>query len=93
MKKSISAIHPTITENMKNMLVKHTPHISMRESHNISILAMSNSSRHSKQGIEREVPHRSLCLVLKLFRVYCKSSPHTVVKKRMGDQRDTKVAP
>ena len=47
-------------------------------------------TRHSKQGIAREVAHRSLCLVLKPFCVYRKSSPYTVVKKRMGDQRGTK---
>ena len=44
--KSISAIHPAITENTENMLVKHASHISIRESHNTldnsSISAMSN---------------------------------------------------
>ena len=40
---NISAIHPAITENMENVLVKRTPHISIRESHNASISAMSNS--------------------------------------------------
>ena len=44
--KSISAIHPAIMENTENMLVKRVPHISIRESHNTSISAMSNS--HSK---------------------------------------------
>jgi len=29
--KSISAIHPAITENMENILVKRTPHISIRD--------------------------------------------------------------
>jgi len=41
--KSISAIHPTIMENTENMLVKCVPHISICESHNASISAMSNS--------------------------------------------------
>ena len=41
--KSISAIHPALTENTENMLVKHVPHISIRESRNASISAMSNS--------------------------------------------------
>ena len=40
--KSISAIHPAITENMKNMLMKHVAHISIHKSHNASISAMSN---------------------------------------------------
>jgi len=41
--KSTSAIHPAIMENMKDSLVKCTPHILMRESHNASISAMLNS--------------------------------------------------
>ena len=41
--KSISAIHPAITENTENMLVKCTPHISIRESHNVLISAIPNS--------------------------------------------------
>ena len=41
--KSISAIHPIIMENMENMLMKRVPLISMHESHNASISAMSNS--------------------------------------------------
>jgi len=49
-------------------------------------------TQHSKQGITQGVPHRSLCLELKPFRVYRKLSPYAVVKKRMGDQRGTKVA-
>ena len=32
-------------------------------------------------------------LILKPLRVYCKSSSYAVVKKSMGDQRGTKVAP
>ena len=81
--KSISAIHPAITENTENILVKW-----IRESLNASILAMPNSF---KQGIAREVPQQSLYLVLKLLRVYHQSSPYAVVKKSMGDQRGTKV--
>ena len=38
---SISAIHPVITKNTEDSLVKGVPHISMRESHLIS--ALSNS--------------------------------------------------
>jgi len=41
--KNISAIHPVITENMENMLVEHIPHISICESHNALISAMSDS--------------------------------------------------
>ena len=41
--KSISAIHPAITENTENILVKRAPHISIRESHSVSISAMVNS--------------------------------------------------
>ena len=60
--KSISAIHPAITENMENILVKCAPHILIRESHNASISAMSNSFHNicSKEGIAREVPQQSL---------------------------------
>ena len=36
-------IHPAITENTENILVKRAPHISVRESHNASISSMSNS--------------------------------------------------
>ena len=43
-------------------------------------------TQHSKKDKARKVPHRFLCLTLKPFHVYCKSSPYTVVKKRMGDQ-------
>ena len=35
---STSAIHPAITKNMEDLLVKLTPHISMRKSHNASML-------------------------------------------------------
>ena len=41
--KSTSAIHPAITENMEDSLMKHAPHISMRESHDAWISTMSNS--------------------------------------------------
>ena len=68
------------------------PHISIHESHNISISAMSNST-YTVVSKTRKVPHQSLCLTLKPFYVYHKLSPYTVVKKRMGDQRRTKVAP
>ena len=55
--KSISAIHLAITENTKNIiLVKRAPHISIRESHTVSISAMSNSFHNI---VAREVPDRS----------------------------------
>ena len=38
--KSISAIHPAITENTENMPMKHMPHISICKSYNASILTM-----------------------------------------------------
>jgi len=79
--KSFSAIQPAIKENTVNMLVKRAPHMSIRESHNVSISAMLNSTYSSKQGIAREVPHRSFCPILKPFRVYHKSSLYTAVKK------------
>jgi len=41
--KSTSAIHPAITENMKDLLVKCTLHISMCKSHSASISAMLNT--------------------------------------------------
>ena len=47
--KSISTMHPAITENTENILVKRASHISIRESHNTSISTMSNSF-HIKQG-------------------------------------------
>jgi len=40
---SISAIHLAIMENTENTLVKRVPHTLIRESHNASISAMSNS--------------------------------------------------
>ena len=78
--KSIAAIHPAITKNMENILVKRVPHISICESHYTSISAML---KHSKQGTVWEVPQQSLRLVLKPLRVYCKSSPYMVLKKSM----------
>ena len=39
---NISAIHPAVMENMENILVKRAPHISIFESHNASISAISN---------------------------------------------------
>jgi len=42
MKRS-SAIYPAIAENTEDSLVKCVPHISIHESHNASVLAMSNS--------------------------------------------------
>ena len=41
--KSTSAIHPAITENTEDSLMKRAPLITMRESHNASISAMLNS--------------------------------------------------
>jgi len=86
--KNISAIHPAITENTENILVKRMPHFSMRES---SISAMSNLFH--KQGIVWGVPQQSVCLALKPLRVYRKLSPLRSCEERMGDQRGTKVAP
>jgi len=144
--KSISAIHPPITENTENTLVKHASqrliignpvsqyasysamfcplHSNIgKEQHekHVCIQLLQKIQRiyswnerpisryvtaitsqflrcrtrfiHNKQGIAREVLHWSLCLVLKPFCVYRKLSPYAVVKKRMGDQRGTKVAP
>ena len=41
--KSTSAIHPAITENIEDSLVMHVPHISLYESYNALISAISNS--------------------------------------------------
>ena len=41
--KSTSSIHPATTENMKDSLMKSTPHILMREINNALISAMYNS--------------------------------------------------
>ena len=82
--KSISAIHLAITENTKNILVKRAPHISIRESHTVSLSAIV--SKREKCLIDLLIR-----LVLKPFHVYRKSSPYAIVKKRMGDQRGTKV--
>ena len=41
--KSTSAIHPAIMKNMEDSLVKRGTRISISESHNVSISAMSNS--------------------------------------------------
>jgi len=82
------------SSHYENILVKCAPHISICKSNNVLIFCnVELVSSHYKQGIAWEVLHRSLCRVLKPFCVYRKSSPYTVVKKRIGDQRGTKVAP
>jgi len=48
-------------------------------------------TRHSKQGIAKEVPHRSLCLVLKPFCVYRKIVALCGCEER--DQRGINAAP
>jgi len=50
--KSISAIHPAIMENTKNIFVKRAPHISIRESHNASMsnLFYNMQARHSMKN-------------------------------------------
>jgi len=45
--KSTSAIHASITENTEDLLVMCVPHISMRETHNASIL----NSFHNKVAV------------------------------------------
>ena len=49
--KSISAIHLAITEKMENILVKCTPHISIRESHNASMSNIYNDVTINKTGV------------------------------------------
>ena len=46
--KSISAIHPAITENTENSLMKCVPNISIRGSHKTSISAISNSFHNTQ---------------------------------------------
>jgi len=65
--KSICAVHPDLTENTENSLVKHVPHISIHESHNASILAISNSF-HST--ISKEWYEKCLC---NPYVTYCSS--------------------
>ena len=78
--KSISAIHPVIMENTKNIL-KCVLHISIRESHNASISEMLNSFHNIVNKAWCEECLSDLCLALKQLRVYRKSSPYAVVKK------------
>ena len=85
--KSTSAIHPAIMENAENSLVKHTPYISMRESHNALISAMLNSF-HSIISCEKCLSN--ICVPL---RVNHKSSPIRGCEEEMGAQRGSKVAP
>ena len=65
------------------MLIKRAPNISIRESHNASLSAMSNSFHNivSKAWCEECLSDLYACLALKPFRVYHKSSPYAVVKK------------
>jgi len=51
--KSTPAIHPAITGNKEDPLVKRVPRISIHESHNASILTMSNSFHNIKAVIRR----------------------------------------
>ena len=44
---SISAIHPAITENVEDLLMKFMSNISICESHNTTIPAMSNLFHNS----------------------------------------------
>ena len=79
--KSTSAIHPAITENMEDILVKRVLHILI--SQNYRRLVFSNvkfALKHNKHKIEWEVPLQSLCLTLKKLCVYCISSFYAGVK-------------
>ena len=90
--KSISAIHPAITENI---LVKCAPHISICEGNSVSISAMANSFNNI---ISKELHEKCLIDLYVLYWSHFVSTairhqPYRVVKERMGDQRGTKVAP
>ena len=52
--KSTSAICPAITENKEDSLVKHVPHIYMRESHNTSISGMAISFHNITRKIKNQ---------------------------------------
>jgi len=82
--KSISAIHPAITENM---LVKHASQTSMHESHIVSISTMPNSfhSMRSASVIFMSRTEAIMCLPQIVTLHSC--------EERMGDQKGTKVAP
>ena len=84
--KSTSAIHPTIKEDS---LVKHGPHISMRESHNCNIKLIL---------LHYTVVIRSVSAIFVSFTeviicTNCESSPICSCEERMGAQKGSKVAP
>ena len=67
------------------MLMKHAPHISIPESYNATISAMSNSFHNIVSKTQSEKCLFNLYfLALKLLCVYCKSLPYTIVKKDWG---------
>ena len=66
---------------MENLLVKHEPHIPIRESNNASVSAISNSFHNIVIKAKHEKCPSDLCFALKPLRVYHKSSPYVVVKK------------
>jgi len=85
--KSTSAIHSTITKNMKDLLVKRAPCISISESHNTSISAMPNSFHNI-------IAVRSVSAIfMRPLRANHKSSPIRSCEETMETQRGTKVAP
>jgi len=76
-----------IIENMEDSLMKCAPHILIRESHDISILAMSNSLQAKKEWkvvLQSIQSHTEYLL---------QTVTYTVVKKSVGKQRKEKVAP
>ena len=78
--KHLYTIHPAITENMEDSLVKQAPHILMSESHNASISAMSISFHNI-------INVRSVSVIfLSPISANCKSSPIHSCEERMGAQ-------
>ena len=90
--KSISAIHPAITENAKNSLVNRMPHILIHESHNAPISAMSNSYHNiiSMRGTSAIfIFHTDASHYESTANCYL----YMVVKQEWGTKGCTKVAP
>ena len=87
--KSISEIHPAITENTENTLVKCATYLDTRN-HKASISAMLNSfhnivTMRSASAIFMSRTEAITCLPQIITLRGC--------EERMGDQRGTKVAP
>ena len=90
--KSTSAIHPVITENTEDTLMKCVP---ISQCVKASISAMCNSFHNIRavECVKRLCNIKILCLTLKPLCANCKLSPICSCEERMGAQGGSKVVP